>query len=283
MSAARGAPRRERSRGRGTPLPRSRGRRAGAASRAARPATASPRSRRRARNAARTTARRAPARRSPRPGRRPSAAPAPRTRIARGTSDGVRAREAGAPSAARDTRREREQEERPRLVAPRSRDAQQPTITAVSSAIAIAEQRAAWKAVGQMPGRQGQERQRDEHRQPDETEVERVAPDGVHLPADRDERHLDREARREHDAEEEHEVAVPERRIAAPTGSRRPVYAASPSSPARSGAGRNSTSSRWILEPSTSSTVKRRPSDRTSSPGSAARPIRSKTKPATVW
>jgi hypothetical protein len=55
------------------------------------------------------------------------------------------------------------------------------------------------------------ERQRNEHREPDEPEVERIAPHGVHLPADRHERHLDREARREQDAEEEHEVAVPER------------------------------------------------------------------------
>ena len=46
---------------------------------------------------------------------------------------------------------------------------------------------------------------------PDEPEVERIAVDRVHLPADRDERHLDREARRQHDAEEEHEIAMPER------------------------------------------------------------------------
>ena len=113
--------------------------------------------------------------------------------------------------------------------------------------------------------------------EPDEPEVERIAVNRVDLPADRDEGHLDREPRREHDAEEDNEIAVPKRRVAA---RRRAVlvYAASPSlSPAGSGVGRNSTSIRWIREPSTSSTVKRRPSVRTSSPGSAARPIRSKT------
>ena len=42
----------------------------------------------------------------------------------------------------------------------------------------------------------------------------------VDLPADRDERHLDREARREHDAEEEDEVAVPKRRVAGAASAR---------------------------------------------------------------
>ena len=151
-------------------------------------------------------------------------------------------------------------------------------MTATSSDGRDREQRAAREAVGQVPGRQREQRQRDEHREADEPEVERVAADRVDLPADRDERHLDRERRREHDAEEENEIAVPERRVAARRRRAVLVYAASPSlSPAGSGVGRNSTSSRWIREPSTSSTVKRRPSVRTSSPGSAARPIRSKT------
>ncbi len=134
-----------------------------------------------------------------------------------------------------------------------------------------------------MPGRESEERERDEHGEPDEAEIERVAPHGVHLPPDRDERHLDREARREQDAEEEDEVAVPERRLAGGRGRSGAGYAASPSSSSDSGAGRNSTSRRWILEPSTSSTTIRKPSVNTSSPGAAARPIRSKTNPATVW
>ena len=187
------------------------------------------------------------------------------------------------PERRRDTRAEREQEEGPRLARTGMRDAQQADHHRDLDRDRDREQRAAREAVGEMPCRQRQERQRDEHRQPDEAEVERIAPHGVHLPADRDERHLEREARREHDAEEEDEVPVPERRIAARPGRAVVVYAASPSRRRRSAAGRNSTSSRWILDPSTSSTVNRSPSVRTSSPGSAARPIRSKTKPATVW
>ena len=107
--------------------------------------------------------------------------------------------------------REREEEERPRLVRAAARDGEQAEHDRGLERDRDREQRSSWKAVCQMPGRQGQERQRDEHRQPDETEVERVAPHGVHLPADRDEGHLDREPRREHDAEEEDEVAVSER------------------------------------------------------------------------
>ena len=71
-----------------------------------------------------------------------------------------------------------------------------------------------------MPGRQSEEWQRHEHREPDEPEIERIAADGVHLPADRDERHLDGDGRRSGDAEKEDEVAVPERRILEPARSK---------------------------------------------------------------
>ena len=53
------------------------------------------------------------------------------------------------------------------------------------------------QAVGELPGRQREERQRQELHEPDEPEVERVAVDRVDLPADRDGEHLRREAVRE--------------------------------------------------------------------------------------
>ena len=255
-----------------------RGRREAAATRRARRATAPPRPRRRAPSAARTAGRRAPARRSRTPGRRPTAA--------RARARGSRAARATASSPARPARRAADATPVPNAStknghvasAPPRVTTSSPSMTAASSSGRDREQRAAREAVGQVPGRQGEERQRDEHRQPDEPEVERVAPHRVDLPADRDERHLDANP-----------VAsmTPRKRTKSrcrsgesPRGGvgRSLVYAASPSlSPAGSGVGRNSTSSRWIREPSTSSTVKRRPSVRTSSPGSAARPIRSKT------
>jgi hypothetical protein len=63
-----------------------------------------------------------------------------------------------------------------------------------------------------MARREREERQRDEHREPDEPEVERIAMDGVHLPPNRDEAHLDRERSRDRRDDVEREVAVPERR-----------------------------------------------------------------------
>ena len=178
-----------------------------------------------------------------------------------------------------DTCPEREQEERPRLVGTCAGDGEQPEHHRDIDTGCDREQRPPWEPIRQVPGRQGEEWQRNEHREPDEAEIERIASNGIDLPADRDERHLDGEPRRQHDAEEEDEIAVPERRVARRRGRVAAVYAASPSSAssAGSGTGRNSTSSRWIRDPSTSRTVNRRPSDRTSSPGSAARPIRSKT------
>ena len=111
----------------------------------------------------------------------------------------------------RDPRGEREQEERPCLVRAGARDAEQPEHDHDLERDGDRKQRASRKAVGEVSCREREERQRNEHREPDQPEVERIAPHGVHLPADRDERHLDREARREQDAEVENEVAVPER------------------------------------------------------------------------
>ncbi len=176
-----------------------------------------------------------------------------------------------------DARPEREQEERPRRARPRPRHAEQAEHDPGLERERDREQYPARESVGQVPGGEREQRQRDEHREADEPEVEWVAPNGVHLPPDRDERHLDREPRGEHDAEEDDEVAVPERRVARLRARCGTGYAASPSSSSVAGVGRNSTSRRWMREPSTPSTAIRRPSVSTSSPGSAARPIRSKT------
>ena len=52
------------------------------------------------------------------------------------------------------------------------------------------ENEPARKAVGEMPGRKRQQRQRHELRQPDQAEIEGAPVNRVHLPADRDRRHL---------------------------------------------------------------------------------------------
>ena len=67
--------------------------------------------------------------------------------------------------------------------------------------------RAPRQPVGDLPGREREERQRQELHQPDEAEVERVAVDRVDLPADRDREHLRREPVREERRPEKPEVA----------------------------------------------------------------------------
>ena len=129
-------------------------------------------------------------------------------------------------------------EEGPGRIGPAAGDEEQPEHDGRVEQRREPEQRAARVAVGPVPGGQREQRQRDEHRQADEPEVERVAPHRVDLPADRDERHLDGERRRSRDSEEENEIAVPERRVAARRRRVFLVYAASPSSPsAGSGVG----------------------------------------------
>jgi hypothetical protein len=66
--------------------------------------------------------------------------------------------------------------------------------------------------VGQLPGRQREQRQRQELGEADQPEVERVAVDHVHLPADRDGDHL----RGQHPGQDRHQeeriVALPQQR-----------------------------------------------------------------------
>ena len=120
------------------------------------------------------------------------------TRISCGTSDGVSARPAGAPIALPTPWHEREREERPDVLGVRRSsppsspdehdDVRATTITASRSP--------ARHAIRQVAGRQREQQQREELREPDQAEVERVLADRVDLPADRDERHLQREAPR---------------------------------------------------------------------------------------
>ena len=110
---------------------------------------------------------------------------------------------------------EREHEERPCRSGSGPGDEEQPDHDGDVERSRDRQQCTARKAIRQVARRQGEERQRDEHRQPDQPEVEWIAVNRVDLPTDRDERHLDREPRREHDAEEDNEIAVPKRRVAA--------------------------------------------------------------------
>ena len=65
--------------------------------------------------------------------------------------------------------------------------------------------------VGKVASRQREDRQRHEFREPDEPEIERVAVDGVDLPTDRDDEHLERESVGERGDPEQCEVAQLER------------------------------------------------------------------------
>ena len=116
------------------------------------------------------------------------------------------------PERGRDAGGEREREEGPRLVRAGARDEQQADRDGGVEPDREREDRPAGVPVGEVPRRQRQERQRQEHREPDDPEVERVAVDRVDLPADRDERHLDRERRRHGRADVEREVPMPKRR-----------------------------------------------------------------------
>jgi hypothetical protein len=66
------------------------------------------------------------------------------------------------------------------------------------------------QAVGDLPGRQRKQQQRRELDEAGQAEVERLAVDRVHLPADRDGDHLTRERHRTRDEREQRVVAVPE-------------------------------------------------------------------------
>jgi hypothetical protein len=70
-----------------------------------------------------------------------------------------------------------------------------------------ADDRAARETVGDLPRGQGENQERQELREPDEAEVERILVDQVDLHADRDDEHLEREPARERRRPEERERA----------------------------------------------------------------------------
>ena len=72
-----------------------------------------------------------------------------------------------------------------------------------------------WQPVGDVAGREGEQRQGQELGKADQAKVERALVDGVDLPADRDRHHLACEARREDRRPVEREVALPEGPVAA--------------------------------------------------------------------
>jgi hypothetical protein len=111
-----------------------------------------------------------------------------------------------------DARAEREREERPRVVRPAPRHGEEAEGDHCVDRYRDREDGTSRVAVREVPGGERQQRQRDEHREPDDPEVERVPVDLVDLPADRDERHLDRERRRHRGGDIEREVAVAKRR-----------------------------------------------------------------------
>ena len=170
------------------------------------------RPRRRLPASTRRAGRRPPARRSPRSGRRPSGGrPRPGSRSG-GTTSGVSAWYAGQPIALAT----------PVSAASRKYGQTTPasaTVTA-SSATATPTINASDKRgdqpprqpVGQVTGRQREHEQRNELREPDQAEVERVLVDREHLPADGDRDHVLGEAHREDRRPEEPEVALLERR-----------------------------------------------------------------------
>ncbi len=69
------------------------------------------------------------------------------------------------------------------------------------------DDRAARETVGDLPRGQGENQERQEFREPDEAEVERILVDQVDLHADRDDEHLKREPARERRRPEERERA----------------------------------------------------------------------------
>ena len=65
-----------------------------------------------------------------------------------------------------------------------------------------------WQPVGDVAGREREQRQRKELGEADQAQVERALVDGVHLPPDCDGQHLSREARRENRPPVEREVPL---------------------------------------------------------------------------
>ena len=73
------------------------------------------------------------------------------------------------------------------------------------------DDREARQAIGELPGRQGEEQDRQELGEADQPQIEGAVVDRVHLPADRDRGHLHRDARAEHRRPEPPELAVMQR------------------------------------------------------------------------
>ena len=73
------------------------------------------------------------------------------------------------------------------------------------------DDREAGQPVGELPGRQGEQQDRQELGEADQSQIEGAVADRVHLPADRNGSHLHREARAEHRRPEPAEVAVEQR------------------------------------------------------------------------
>ena len=131
------------------------------------------------------------------------------TRISSGTSDGVNARPAGAPIALPTPCRNASAKNGHTLPAPDTVTARSPLRTTTFSATITTSRfrRGTWSA--SCPAGSAS-REGEELRESDEAEVERVLADGVDLPPDRDEGHLQRERLGDERDDEEPEVAVPE-------------------------------------------------------------------------
>ncbi len=110
-----------------------------------------------------------------------------------------------------------EREERPELMCARGRNDDQQGDDDERDRLGECEDEPPRDAVGELPGRQREHEQRHELGQADQPEVERGAVDRIHLPADRDRRHLRAEPAREDRDPEECEVALLQREWEAPT------------------------------------------------------------------
>ena len=119
------------------------------------------------------------------------------------------------PDRAPDSLDEREREERPDLTSAGQCDPEQAAEDEGVERDHRRPQLPPRQAVGEVPRRQREQRQRQELRERDECEVERALAHRVHLPADGDGRHRQREALRYLRREVEAEVAVRERRLLA--------------------------------------------------------------------
>ena len=189
------------------------------------------------------------------------------TRISSGTSDGVSARPAARRSRSRRPARTRARRTATRAPCRRSCTASSPREDDEVEEHHHDEHVAPRKAIRQLPGREREQQQREELRQSQQAEVERVASDR-RRPATR--------SRRTTSAARRPSATIDTRkarsRDAATQIGRRDscgeTYAAAGSSLGVSSSTPNSTSSFMIREPSTSTTVSSRPSVRTASPTS---------------